>query len=261
MLLKREGFPEEGELVMCTITKIHHNYVFAQLDEYGKSGMIHISEISPGRIRNIRDFVTEGKKVVCKILRINKEKGYIDLSLRRVNEGQKRKKVEEIKQEQKAEKIIETVAKELKKEVKPFYIDIWNKVSQSYHGLHDCFLDIVRGDITLEELDIEKDTAKVLTEIIKTRVKLPIVNIKGILKVSSYDSNGLEIVKSILSEAIKKGGKELKLTYAGGGKYKVIVTADDYKTAEKILKSVLEYTEDLCKEKDCEFSFIRQEKK
>jgi len=70
MLLKKEGFPEEDELVMCTITKVQFHSVFANLDDYGKNGMIHISEVSPGRIRNIRDFVKEGKKVVCKVLEL-----------------------------------------------------------------------------------------------------------------------------------------------------------------------------------------------
>ncbi len=106
MLLKREGFPEEDELVLCTVTNIFHHGVFVNVEEYGKGGMIHISEVSPGRIRNIRDFVREGKKVVCKVLRVNEEKGYIDLSLRRVNERQRKEKINEIKQEQKAEKII-----------------------------------------------------------------------------------------------------------------------------------------------------------
>ncbi|MBW2993050.1 S1 RNA-binding domain-containing protein, partial [Candidatus Woesearchaeota archaeon] len=75
MLYKKSGMPEENSLVLCTITKIYHNSVFASLDEFGKQGMIHISEISPGRIRNIRDFVKEGKKIVCKILRIDRAKG------------------------------------------------------------------------------------------------------------------------------------------------------------------------------------------
>ena len=47
MLLRKTGFPEEGELVLVTITKIYHNTVFANLDEYDRSGLIHISEISP----------------------------------------------------------------------------------------------------------------------------------------------------------------------------------------------------------------------
>ena len=110
MLLKKEDFPEEDELVMCTVTKVQFHSVFVRLDEYDKSGMIHISEVSPGRIRNIRDFVKESKKIVCKVLGITKEKGHIDLSLRRVTETQKRNKVDEIKQQQKAEKILEFVS-------------------------------------------------------------------------------------------------------------------------------------------------------
>ena len=62
MLLKKQGFPEESELVLCTVTSVQYHSVFVDIDEYGKSGLIHISEVSPGRIRNIRDFVKEGKK-------------------------------------------------------------------------------------------------------------------------------------------------------------------------------------------------------
>ncbi|MEK6948847.1 MAG: S1 RNA-binding domain-containing protein, partial [Nanoarchaeota archaeon] len=60
MLLQKKGFPQEDELVLCTVTKVEFHSVFVTLDEYGKGGMIHISEVSPGRIRNIRDFVREG---------------------------------------------------------------------------------------------------------------------------------------------------------------------------------------------------------
>ena len=60
MLYKREGFPEEDELVMCTVTKIFPHSVFVNIDEFGRTGVIHISEISPGRIRNIRDKTTNG---------------------------------------------------------------------------------------------------------------------------------------------------------------------------------------------------------
>jgi len=67
MLLKKEGFPEEDELVLCTVTKIFHNGVFVDLDEYNKGGMIHISEVSPGRIRTLSDFVKEGTKITFQL--------------------------------------------------------------------------------------------------------------------------------------------------------------------------------------------------
>ena len=56
MFYKKQGFPEESELVLCTVKKILDHSVFVGLDEYNNlEGMIHISEVSPGRIRNIRD--------------------------------------------------------------------------------------------------------------------------------------------------------------------------------------------------------------
>src|SRR3989339_26166 len=106
MLIKRIGYPEESDLVMCTVNYIQHNSVFVSIHEYNRQGMIPISEIAPGRIRNIRDYVTEGRVVICKVLRVNQERGYIDLSLRRVSESQRRQKSDEVKQETKAEKII-----------------------------------------------------------------------------------------------------------------------------------------------------------
>ena len=81
MLLRKQGFPEESEIVLCTVTSVRYNSVFVSLNEYNHSGMIHISEVSPGRIRNIRDYVKEDKVVICKVLRINKDRGYIDYGI------------------------------------------------------------------------------------------------------------------------------------------------------------------------------------
>ena len=129
MLFKKQGFPEEGELILCTVTSVQFHSVFVELDEYGKSGLIHISEVSPGRIRNIRDFVKEGKKVVCKVLRINEEKGYIDLSLRRVNESEKRRKIDDIKKEQNAEKIVEIAAGKIGIKTEQLYKELSEKIT------------------------------------------------------------------------------------------------------------------------------------
>jgi len=235
MLLHKEGFPEEDELVLCTVNNIQYHSVFVRLDEYGgKTGLIHISEISPGRIRNIRDFVTEGKKVVCKVLRVNMERGHIDLSLRRVNDNQKRIKINETKQEQKSEKIVEFVAKSLNLDLKGFYKDIIEKISKKYPSLYPFFEDLSGGKVSLEEFGVEKGIAKKLEEAVKQRIKEAEVEIGGNLKLISYSSNGIDIIK----EAIKKAqetSKKVSIRYEGGGTYKVKVIAPSYKEAENIL--------------------------
>ncbi|MDP2749665.1 MAG: translation initiation factor IF-2 subunit alpha [Nanoarchaeota archaeon] len=234
MLFRKSGFPEESELIICTVTKVHPTSVFCNLDEYGKTGMIYISEVSPGRIRNLRDFVKEGKIIVCKVLQVRHDKGHIDLSLRRVTEGQKREKIDEMKQEQKSEKIIEFVAGKLKMDFKTLYDQVKEKVFPEHRALNPCFEAVANDNLSLEELGIPKKISDELTEIIKQRIKPPEVEIGGRLKLVSYAPDGVEIVKNVIKTS-HTPNTGLKITYAGGGSYNISVISPDYKSAEKIM--------------------------
>ena len=261
MLRKKEGFPKESEIIVCTVTNIQYNSVFAKLDEYKNlQGMIHISEISPGRIRNLRDYVKEGKVIVCKILKINKERGHIDLSLRRVNENQRRRKLEGIKLEQKAEKIIEFAAKELKVEKNDLIRKISDVIKEKYDSIYSCFEDVVENDIVLTEIGFEKNIAISLEKEIRQKIKPASVIIEGTMTLTSYESNGMEIVKEALIEA-EKVNEAIILYYSGGGHFKIIVETPDYKSAEKILSESLNIAETKMKENNGEFKFTRKENK
>ncbi|MBC8501484.1 MAG: translation initiation factor IF-2 subunit alpha [Nanoarchaeota archaeon] len=260
MLFKRHGYPDEGELVLCTVTKVQFHSVFCDIDEFDrKSGMIHISEVSPGRIRNIRDYVKEGKKVVCVILRINKERGHIDLSLRRVNDSQRRRKMDEIKQEQKAEKILELLAKELKKPFEEFYKKISKPILEDYDMLHLAFNDVVEQGLKLEKLGIEKKIADKLTKVIKEKIKPKEVFISGEFTLTSYDENGLDVVKTALQNA-EKIDEKVDIKYEGGGRYMLRITAKEYKEAEDIMSKVTAEVVNYVEEHNGEAAFERHEK-
>jgi len=257
MLLRREGWPEEGELVLCTVTKVTGSSVFCNLDEYGKTGMIHISEVSPGRIRNLRDFVSEGRVVICKVINVDKEKGYIDLSLRRVSEIMKRKKMDEIKQEQKAEKIVEIVAKSMKIDVKKLYDAVASKVLDKFGFLYAAFEDVALKNGSLANFGVDKKYADVLDEAIKQKIKPPKIEIGGTLKISTYDPNGIDIIKAALKPAEETEGVSVK--YLGNGQYLLKVTASNYKDAEKILKSTVDFAIEFVEKKDGKAEFVRKE--
>jgi len=259
MIFKKKGMPEEGELVLCTITKIMYYSIFANLDEYDKSGMIHISEISPGRIRNIRDFVVEGKKVVCKILNVDKEKGHIDLSLRRVNEGQKREKLDEVKQEQKAERIIDFVAQKEGLKLEVLYDKLKEPVMKRYPNMSACFQDVVVSGLKLASLGMDKALAEQLEDVIKQRIKPPEVELKGNLSLQTYEPGGVEIIKGAVLKA-REESDNVAITYLGAGKYLVSVKAADYKVAEKSLKQALDAAIGFMEKNKGTASFVRHEK-
>jgi translation initiation factor 2 subunit 1 len=258
---KKKGMPLESELVLCTVAKIYPHCVFVDIDDYeDKQGMINISEIAPGRIRNINDFVRMGKKIVCKVLRIDREKGHIDLSLRRVTESQRREKAELIKKEQKAEKIVEFVAQRLKIEKQKLYNDLAAKTASQYPTLHDLFEDFIVNESALKSLGLPQNVYDALAEVIQQRIKPPEVTIDGEIRLKTYAPNGVNVIKDIISAA-EKTDSRIVMRYLGGGSYGISVTHDNFKDAEKVMKAATDVVEQRAKRLDCEFSFERIEKK
>lgn len=78
-------FPEIDEVVQVEVKTIAEMGAHVQLLEYNRiEGMILMSELSRRRIRSIGKLVKPGRQEVVMVLRVDKEKGYIDLSKRRV---------------------------------------------------------------------------------------------------------------------------------------------------------------------------------
>ena len=88
---------EEGDLVLATVENVTNTMTSVRL-ESGQEGTIISSEIAPGRIKHMRQYVVPNKKIVCKILTISGER--INLSLRRVTSKEKKEVMEKYKQNQ-----------------------------------------------------------------------------------------------------------------------------------------------------------------
>ncbi|MFH1209202.1 MAG: translation initiation factor IF-2 subunit alpha [archaeon] len=258
MFYQKQDLPEINEVVLCTVKKILFHSVFVDLDEYSKEGMVHISEIAPGRIRNLRDFVKENKKIVCKVLSINKEKGHIDLSLRRVSLSQKKNKLEEHKQEEKAENILKLAAKDLKISLEDIYKEAGYIILEQYPSLNECFQEIVNSNFDISTLKIKKNIADKIEEHVREKIKPPKVNISGTLVLQSNLPNGVEIIKKTLKNVLTSDN--IEVIYIGAPKYKITVTASNYKEAELILKNISNTAIEFIKNLKGSGEFIRDDR-
>ena len=237
MYYKLNGLPEENEIVLCQVTKIYPNSVFVSLIEYNDSGMIHISEVSPGRIRNLRDYVSVGRQIVCKVLRLDRARGHIDLSLRRVNSNQRREKLDEIKQELKAEQLVKNLAKKHKQKPEVLYKQITDKIFKEYSHLYLCFKDLVDEAADLEKIGLPKKLSTEITEAVLDKFKPKKITIKGEMRLQTYHSDGVERIKKSL-QSVEKVSETLEVFYLGAGRYKLLIEDFDYKPAEATLKKV-----------------------
>ncbi len=75
---------KEGSIVRGKITGIQSYGAFVQLDE-NYNGLIHISELSDGYVKDIRDFVNIGETVNVKVLQFDSENRQVRLSLKEVS--------------------------------------------------------------------------------------------------------------------------------------------------------------------------------
>jgi len=86
-----------GDIVTVRVTGIEKYGIFVGLDEY-YSGLIHISEISEGFVRNINDYVTLGETISAKVLEVEEDELHVKLSIKgldyRINRKRKMKIME-----------------------------------------------------------------------------------------------------------------------------------------------------------------------
>lgn len=79
-----------GEIVEVTITGIQPYGAFALLPDFS-TGLIHISEISEGFVKNVENFVHKGEKISVKIIDIDQTNHQAKLSLKAIDPRSKRR--------------------------------------------------------------------------------------------------------------------------------------------------------------------------
>ena len=214
---------EVGDVVLCTVERIEGTNVFVNINETGQQGGIILSEIAPGRIRNLRDYVVPKKVIACKVLKISGNT--IELSLRRVTLKEQKEAKERFNQERSYKSILKSV---LGEKTEKILDEIIKKES-----LVGFFIRIKDNPKELEFL-IGKENASKVIEILKLQ-KQKKTSLKKEIQFHSFDSNGLEKIKKLLEE-IKKA--EIKYIFAV--KYSIKVEADDLKKADNRIKEIIE---------------------
>lgn len=250
----RRDLPEIGDLVVVTIKEVKGFGANVKLEEYpGKEGFIHIAEVATGWVKHIRDYLREGQKTVCKVLNVDTGRGYVDLSLKRVNEHQKREKVSSWKNEQKAEKLLEIVASQLNIPVEQAEKDFADDLRKQYGTLYDAFEDASASEDWLPE---SKGTWKsTFQKIARENVVMPYIKIGGYIEAYSLAPNGVELLKEVLSSSVDE---QVEIQYAGAPRYRLTVTDKDYKSAEDVLKKAVQNIMDSSKKKGIVAEFIRK---
>ncbi len=265
MPLPRKELPSVGEYVVATVKRIFDYGAYVALDEYnGLEAYLPWSEVASRWVRNIRDVIRENQKIVVKVIRVNRKRKTVDVSLKKAPENERRRKMLWWKRYIKAAKIIELVAEKLGKSIEEAYKEVIWKL-EDYYGNPMVALEeaVLSGPDALRAAGIPEEWVEPIYKEALRHVKVKMVRIRGILFVQSFAGDGVERIRKALqgmSESINTAEQNVRgrIYLLGSPRYVVEITAPDYKTAERVLKRALEGFEKTAAKLGLNYRFERE---
>jgi translation initiation factor 2 alpha subunit (eIF-2alpha) len=228
----------EGDLVLGTVEQISNNVCFVKLP-CGAKGTIISSEIAAGRIKLMRTYVVPNKKIVCKVLRV--EKDHIELSLRRVGSKDKAEVMKKYKQEQARNSGFKQILGEDYEKVNGAILDDYCDLSE--------FMDKAKEDKELIGKYVPKDKQEQIEKLANKKKKK--VEVRYTLNLRCLEGDGVHKIKELLGRFDED---EVKINYLSAGIFDMRVMADDFKEAKQKMTGIIEKLEKNSKELKCEFA-------
>nr|XP_020732917.1 eukaryotic translation initiation factor 2 subunit 1 [Odocoileus virginianus texanus] len=197
-------FPEVEDVVMVNVRSIAEMGAYVSLLEYNNiEGMILLSELSRRRIRSINKLIRIGRNECVVVIRVDKEKGYIDLSKRRVSPEEAIKCEDKFTKSKTVYSILCHVAEVLEytkdEQLESlFQRTAWvfdDKYKRPGYGAYDAFKHAVSDP---SSLDLNEDDREVLINNINRHLTPQAVKIRADIEVACYGYEGIDAVKEAL---------------------------------------------------------------
>jgi len=234
--------PEEGELVVVTVKSVKQNGVYVDFDEYpGIEGFIFIGEVASGWVKNIRAFVRDGQRLICKVMRTRKDGSSLELSLKSVSEERRRERLQEWKNEQRSNQLLKVVGEKSgwNDETREEY---YEELIESFGSLYSSFEEAATNETALADAGFEGAWIEEFIEIAVENIIPPFVEIRGNFTLSINVPNGINVIKDALTAAEDFSSSEEEISvscfYNGAPEYRIELKAPDFKTAEDLWLNV-----------------------
>ena len=206
-------FPELEDVVLVQVNKIAEMGAYVSLLEYdGIEGMILLSELSRRRIRSINKLIRVGKNECVSVLRVDKEKGYIDLSKRRVSPEEMEAATEKYNKAKTVHSIVRRVAEKLDMPL----IELNKKVtwplnkSTKWKTTYDAFVFSIQDEeAVFGNLNLDPELLAGMRESIKRRLSPQPIKIRADINVSCYGYEGIDAIKEALKTAENFSSKNM----------------------------------------------------
>lgn len=208
-------YPEIESLVMVNVRTIADMGAYVSLLEYNNiEGLILLSELSRRRIRSINKLIRVGRNEVAMVLRVDKDKGYIDLSKRRVSPEDVAACEDRFNKAKAVHGVLRHLAERRKFHLEDLYERVAWPLYRKYGHAYDAFKIALAeesgggGEGTedaFSTLDVPADVVDELKLYIRRRLAPQPIKIRADVEVSCFAYAGIDAIREALFAGIACG--------------------------------------------------------
>lgn len=241
-------YPEVDDVVMVNVQQIAEMGAYVKLLEYDNiEGMVLLSELSRRRIRSIQKLIRVGKNEVVVVLRVDKEKGYIDLSKRRVSSEDVQKCEEKYTKSKAAHSVLRHCAEKFGLPLETLYQTIGWPLSKKYGHAYDAFKISITDDSVWDGIvPPSKEVLDELKSYIARRLTPQPTKIRADVEVSCFGYEGIDAIKEALraAEALSTEQMQVKVKLVAAPLYVISTQALNKQQGIDLLTKALEVIEE-----------------
>lgn len=249
-----ERFPELHEAVNTNVTEIGEMGAYVKLLEYNNvGGMILLSELSRRRIRSINKLVRVGRDECAVVVRVDREKGYIDLSKRRLSDDEKKRCENKFEKAKHVNSIVKHTADVLgmlsNEELEDFMAKtawtldrLYKKPEEPYKASYNCFKEAVDNPKILDQLEITDDQRDALLKTIRQRLTPQAEKLRAEIEVTCYQYEGVDAIKKALTKGMECSTEQvpIKINLYAPPTYFMTTLTNDKKLGFDVLNTAME---------------------
>ncbi|KDN52092.1 hypothetical protein K437DRAFT_254651 [Tilletiaria anomala UBC 951] len=237
--------PDPDEVVMCQVRQIAEMGAYVKLLEYDNAeGMILLSELSRRRIRSIQKLIRVGRNEVVVVMRVDKEKGYIDLSKRRVSPDDVITCEERYTKSKTVANIMSQVAARMQFPIEQLYEQICWPLDKKYGHCYDAFkISISEKEKVFEDtLGLPENVFNEVYANIARKLTPQPVKIRADVEVTCFGYAGIDAIKKALKagEAVETESIPITVKLVAPPLYVVITNTTDKTGGLELLEKSLE---------------------
>jgi len=205
--------------------------------------MILLSELSRRRIRSINKIIRVGRLEVVVVLRVDKEKGYIDLSKRRVSDEEIIKCEEKYNKSKAVHSIMRQTAEMTHQDLESLYVQFGWPLYKKYGHAFDAFkASITEPDKVFAEFKLSPELNEAALATVKRRLTPQPVKVRADVDVTCFHYEGIDAIKAALQkgEELSTNVAPIKIKLVAPPLYVVVTTAVQKETGIQAVDRAIE---------------------